>query len=212
MSETLKLADVVAANLPDWRMIRNALYATFTTGKFTAGLAFVQQIADAAEAANHHPDLTLTYPRVEVRLNSHDAGGVTDRDLSLARAISDLAAQAGHQADTQQTVVQMGLDTHDLVTLSPFWAAILDGKADGDEIFAGDRSPDVWFQESEQLPEPPPQRWHPDIWVPHDRAEERIKAALDAGGTLASDSNAPSYWVLADPDGNKVCICTNLER
>lgn len=212
MSETLKLSDVLAANLPDWRMIRNALYATFKTGRFTAGLAFVQQIADAAEAANHHPDLTLTYPRVEIKLNSHDVGGVTDRDLSLARVISDLAAKAGHQADIQHTVVDMGLDTHDGARLARFWAAVLDGKAEGDEISASGRAPGVWFQPSEQLPEPPPQRWHPDVWVPHDQAEERIKAALDAGGSLFDDSFAPAYWVLADPDGNKVCICTNMER
>jgi 4a-hydroxytetrahydrobiopterin dehydratase len=212
MSERLKLADVIAADLPDWRMIQNALYATFKTGKFTAGLALVQQIADAAEAANHHPDLTLTYPRVRVKLNSHDVGGVTDRDLALARTISGLAANAGHAADTQHTIVDLGLDTHDGTRLARFWAAILDGKEDGEDVVTGERSPDIWFQQSEQLPEPPPQRWHPDVWVPHDRPEERIKAALDAGGTLVDDSQAPAFWVLADPDGNRVCICTNLER
>ena len=95
MSETLKLADVLAANLPDWRMIRNALYATFKTGKFTAGLAFVQRITDAAESANHHPDLTLTYPEVAVTLSSHDVGGITSRDIDLARTISDHAAELG---------------------------------------------------------------------------------------------------------------------
>ena len=44
--------------------------------------------------------------------------------------------------------------------------------------------------------------------VPHDVAQERIKAALDAGGTLVSDERAPAFWVLADADGNKACICT----
>lgn len=218
MSDRLKLADVLAADLPDWRMIQNALYATYETGGFTTGLALVQQIAEAAEAANHHPDVTLTYPRVEVKLNSHDVGGITDRDLALARTISELARQAGHRADTRHTVVELGLDTHDGPALARFWAAILDAKVEGEgegedaTVSAGTYVPDVWFQQSVRLPEPPPQRWHPDVWVPQDRAEERITAARDAGGTLVDDSHAPSFWVLADPDGNKVCICTNLGR
>jgi 4a-hydroxytetrahydrobiopterin dehydratase len=48
--------------------------------------------------------------------------------------------------------------------------------------------------------------------VPHDVAEARIAAALAAGGTLVSDAEAPSYWVLADADGNKACICTWQDR
>lgn len=216
MSDRLKLADVLAADLSDWRMIQHALYATFQTGGFNPGLALVQQIAEAAEGANHHPDVTLSYPRVEVKLSSHDVAGVTDRDVALARTISELAQQAGHRADTRHTVVEFGLDTHEGPALERFWVAILDGKVEGEgedeAVTAGPYVPDVWFQQSERLPEPPPQRWHPDVWVPHDRAEERIEAALDAGGTLVDASNAPSFWVLADPDGNKVCICTNQGR
>lgn len=216
MSDRLTIADVLAADLPDWRMIQNALYATFATGDFAAGLALVQQIADAAESANHHPDLTLTYPRVEVKLSSHDVGGVTGRDLRLARTVSDLARQAGHAAETRHTVVEFGLDTHDGAPLIPFWAAILDGQLgkDGEDVYVvtGPHVPDVWFQQADLLSEVPTQRWHPDVWVPHDGAEERIKAALDAGGRLVDDTNAPSFWVLADPDENRVCICTNLDR
>lgn len=211
MSERLKINDVLAADLPDWRMIQNALHAAFKTGSFTAGLSLLQQITEAAEAANHHPDVTLTYPRVAVKLNSHDVGGVTDRDLDLAEKISELAAAAGHAAVTEHTIVDLGLDTHDGASLAPFWAAVLDGKVDGDEVLTGPGSPDVWFQQSEDTGTPS-QRWHPDVWVAHDAAEARIKAALDAGGTLVSDDQAPSFWVLADPQGNRVCICTNLER
>lgn len=214
MSHRLTLTDVLAADLPDWRMIRATLHATYRTGDFAAGLALLQQVAAAAETVDHHPDLTLTYPRLEVMLTSHDVGGVTERDLALARTISDLAASAGHVAYTRHTVVEFGLDTHQGATLGRFWAAILDGAAEGEDgaVVAGPEVPDVWFQSSEPLPEPPVQRWHPDVWVPHDAPEERIKAALDAGGTLVDDTNAPSFWILADPDGNKVCICTNLGR
>jgi len=52
----------------------------------------VAAIAEAAERLNHHPDLTLTYSAVGVELSSHDAGGVTDRDLDLAHLIDAAAA------------------------------------------------------------------------------------------------------------------------
>jgi 4a-hydroxytetrahydrobiopterin dehydratase len=48
--------------------------------------------------------------------------------------------------------------------------------------------------------------------VPHDEAERRLAAVLAAGGRLVSDAEAPSYWVIEDPDGNRSCICTPLDR
>ena len=83
------------ADLPDWRMGDNALHTRYDTGNFAAGLRLVNAIGEAAEAANHHPDLDLRYPYLDVTLSSHDAGKVTDRDLSLAKRISELAAQQG---------------------------------------------------------------------------------------------------------------------
>lgn len=51
-----------------------------------------------------------------------------------------------------------------------------------------------------------------DVWVPHDQAEARIAAAIGAGGRLVSDERAPAWWVLADAEGNEVCVCTALTR
>ena len=67
--------------------------------------------------------------------------------------------------------------------------------------------PAIWFQ---QMDEPRPQRnrIHFDITVPHDQAEARIAAAIAAGGHLVSDDQAPAFTVLADPEGNEVCVCT----
>jgi 4a-hydroxytetrahydrobiopterin dehydratase len=69
----------------------------------------------------------------------------------------------------------------------------------------------VWFQ---QMDEPRPQRnrIHFDIDVPHDEVEERLVAALGAGGTLVSDGQAPAFWVLADAEGNEACLCTWQNR
>lgn len=88
-------AEIADAALADWRQDGDTLTARFATGDFATGLELVGRIGADAEKANHHPDLTLTYPEVTVTLSSHDVGGVTSRDLELARAISEHAAQLG---------------------------------------------------------------------------------------------------------------------
>ncbi len=65
----------------------------------------------------------------------------------------------------------------------------------------------MWFQETETHDEPR-QRFHLDIHVPREVAERRVRAALEAGGVLVTDGYAPSFWVLADAEGNKACVCT----
>src|SRR6202012_4996283 len=75
----------------------------------------------------------------------------------------------------------------------------------------GAQGPTIWFQ---QMDEPRRQRnrIHFDVVVPHDETERRIQATLDAGGRLINDSEAPAFWVLADPEGNEACVCTWLGR
>jgi 4a-hydroxytetrahydrobiopterin dehydratase len=63
---------------------------TFPTADFATGLDFVNRIGQLAEAAGHHPDLTLTYATVVVNLTTHDAGAVTSQDLDLAAQINNL--------------------------------------------------------------------------------------------------------------------------
>jgi 4a-hydroxytetrahydrobiopterin dehydratase len=65
----------------------------------------------------------------------------------------------------------------------------------------------LWFQDSDAR-EPDRQRFHLDITVPPDQARARIDAAVAAGGTVVSTDRAPAVTVIADPEGNHVCICT----
>src|SRR5688572_4810428 len=88
---SLTVEQIEAANLGDWRPIGPALQTRFRTGDFATGLRLVNRIGEAAEEANHHPDLDLRYPHLNVRLSSHDVFGITDRDVALARRISELA-------------------------------------------------------------------------------------------------------------------------
>lgn len=57
-------------------------------------------------------------------------------------------------------------------------------------------------------PRPQRNRLHLDVAVPHDVAEHRVRAALEAGGHLVTDAYAPTWWVLADAEGNEVCLTT----
>jgi 4a-hydroxytetrahydrobiopterin dehydratase len=207
---------ILDAGLDDWRLLAQGLHARFRTGSFVAGLRFVTAVTDAAEQTNHHPDVTLTYPSVDLKLISHDVGRVTERDLDLARRISQIAHDQGIGADPAvPALLELALDTADIAAVGPFWAALLTGRADavdGDDVVdPTGQLPLLWFQHTDTH-EIPRQRFHLDVWVPHDTAEQRIAAAVAAGGRVVDDSNGPSFVVLADAEGNRACVCTCLER
>jgi 4a-hydroxytetrahydrobiopterin dehydratase len=67
------------------------------------------------------------------------------------------------------------------------------------------RRASIWFQPTEAH-EVPRQRWHLDLPIPPEVVEERIAAAIEAGGQLVDDTAAPAYWVLADPQGDGACL------
>jgi 4a-hydroxytetrahydrobiopterin dehydratase len=199
------------AGLDDWRVLLRTLQASFRTGSMAKGMELAARIAAAADEADHHPDLTITYPRVHALLTTHSAGGLTTRDVELARAISAIAADLSVPADPAAvTQLEIAVDALDIAKVQAFWEAVLGYEAtkDGDEsVDPHGRGATFWYQ---QMDAPPPQRnrIHIDVTVPHDVAQQRIDAALAAGGTLVSDAAAPSFWVLADPEGNEACICT----
>ena len=198
-----------------WRVVLGRLRATFATGTFTRGIVLAERIGRIAEEANHHPDIDLRYPSVHVSLVSHDAGGLTERDVDLARRISDLADELGIEADVAAPqILEIAIDALDIPAVRPFWKAVLgydDGPAGTDAandlVDGAGIGPAVWFQ---QMDEPRPQRnrVHLDVTVPHDVAEGRVRAAIEAGGHLVSDARAPAFWVLADAEGNEACVCT----
>jgi 4a-hydroxytetrahydrobiopterin dehydratase len=215
-NRVLSFAEVEAAGLTDWRQLFEALRTRFKTGGFNQGLELVTRIAELADEADHHPDVDLRYPHVNVAIVSHDVFAVTARDIDLARAISAAAAELGIEADPMaNAVVEIALDTWDHTEIKPFWAAVL-GLVDSPET---DRAvydpsgsqPTLWFQRTTPHAEPR-QRFHLDIRVPPEVADARIAAALAAGGVLVSDAQAPRFTVLADAQGNKVCVTTGLDR
>ncbi|QWC85491.1 4a-hydroxytetrahydrobiopterin dehydratase [Nocardioidaceae bacterium] len=79
------------AELADWTWKDDHLLGAFEPEGFSAGARFALQVAAAADAMNHHPDIDLRYGEVTIRLTSHDVGGVSERDTTLARRISEIA-------------------------------------------------------------------------------------------------------------------------
>ena len=74
-------------DLPGWSLDGKAIVKEYKLPSFRAAIAFIDRIADRAEAADHHPELTNVYDKVRVALSTHSAGGVTDKDLALARDV-----------------------------------------------------------------------------------------------------------------------------
>lgn len=78
------------ASHPGWALEEGALVRTFAFKDFLAALGFVNRVGDAAEHAAHHPDIDIRYNKVRLALVSHDAGGITAKDFSLAASIDKL--------------------------------------------------------------------------------------------------------------------------
>lgn len=90
-----KLSDLeirrALGSLPGWTRKGDALTKTYSFGRFGDGIRFVQQVAGVADGMNHHPDIDIRYTSVTFSLSTHDAGGITQRDFDLAKAIENAA-------------------------------------------------------------------------------------------------------------------------
>jgi 4a-hydroxytetrahydrobiopterin dehydratase len=76
--------------LPDWVIDRHKLYRQFLFKDFVEAFGFMSRVALLAEAMNHHPEWSNVYNRVDIHLTSHDAGGISERDFTLAGRINRL--------------------------------------------------------------------------------------------------------------------------
>lgn len=77
-------------NLKEWHFKENAIEKDFKFKNFNQALGFIVQVGTLAEKMNHHPELFNVYNKVNIRLNTHDSGGVTSKDFELATQIEGL--------------------------------------------------------------------------------------------------------------------------
>jgi 4a-hydroxytetrahydrobiopterin dehydratase len=209
MAETLTRAEA-QERAPQWRLLLGRLMLSVRFPDFASALGFVDAVGAIAEEQDHHPEVDLRWGRVVLAVSSHDAGGITDRDIRLAHAVDAIVDEhAGRVEPTRLTELEVAIDTLDAGAIRPFWAAVLGVEPDGSGALVDPvrRLPSLWFQQLD-APRPDRNRIHLDVTVAHDEAEARVAAALDAGGRMVSDAAAPRFWVLADADGNEACVCT----
>lgn len=92
MSDRLSDAEIDAglASMAGWRRSGAAIHKTYQLASFPAAVAFVTQVAFLAEAAAHHPDIDIRWRKVTLTLTTHDAGGLSAKDLALAAQIDEI--------------------------------------------------------------------------------------------------------------------------
>jgi 4a-hydroxytetrahydrobiopterin dehydratase len=203
-----------ADGVEDWRILGEGACTYFRTRSFAAGARLVQAISQLAGLDDHRPDVDLQHTGVTVRLITitDDYYGLSQRDVELARRIPAVARELGVTADPSAVqTVQVTIDALVSAEVLPFWRAVLGyrdrGPGGEDLIDPHGRGAPLWLQRME-APRPQRNRIHIDVWVPHDQAEARVAAAIAAGGRLVTDQHAPTWWTLADAEGNEVDVCT----
>ncbi len=221
MTTRVSAAEFTALGLEDWRVIRSGVEANFSCGSFTEAGRFAADLARLCDERDHHASIDLRYPDlVHVMCTTHFLHTLTDRDVELARAISEIARERGFRSTPQDSmVVEIAIDAMDISAVLPFWQAVLgyvpEHSAEGEQATAimdpEGLGPSVWFQQLD-APRTDRNRIHLDVDVPSDVAEERVAAAIAAGGRLVSDAEAKAFWVLADAEGNEACVCTWQDR
>lgn len=221
---------IAAADLKDWRKLAQGLHARYLVDDFSAGAKFFAAVAEVSDEMNHHPRALIGYGYVDLELVTHeaiyrdDAGKehvvewVTQKDVDLARRITQIADDHGLEAEPASvSEIELGLDTARSAIIAPVWAAVLTGSADSqgrgtpsDEIRdATARVPNLWFGGAQDL-DAERQRFHVEVYVALEAVEQRVAAAVAAGGTVLDDSDSPRLTVIADQDGNRGVLCVDV--
>jgi 4a-hydroxytetrahydrobiopterin dehydratase len=222
-----RTASSTAVEALGWRHLLGTLAATVPVASLAQAVGVgAAVVAACGPDADDHLRIDLRPDRVELSVQTRALGGVTEVDVELVRAVTsalaDLgAAPAGATSAQLARPVQMlelAVDALDIPAVRPFWQAVLalvndpaDPGPTGGLVDPAGQLPTVWFQQMD-APRPQRNRIHLDITVSHDEGAARVRAALDAGGRLVSDSAARAFWVLADAEGNEVCVCTWQDR
>ncbi|HEY0716473.1 MAG TPA: VOC family protein [Streptosporangiaceae bacterium] len=211
-----------------WRYAVGVIRTSVLVGSMTQAADVARVVVGAAGDDGGSLSVDLRPDRVVLTLQSRQHGGTGPREIAAAHRISAAARGLGLVTDPEigsgaprtVQVLEIAIDALDIAAIRPFWRAVLgyadEPGGDGSDPGAGladpvGQGPALWFQQMDEA-RPQRNRIHLDVVVPHDETRHRIQTALDAGGRLVYDAEAPAFWVLADPEGNEACVCTWLGR
>lgn len=199
---------LAAADVDDWVVLHGGATAVFRVSSLGDGARFADALARLPGVEGAGVLITLADGQVSVRL-TRGIERLEPRHVELARAISTVARQQHAVADRSRVQeVQLAVAAHPRTVDVGFWRAVLGYAelADDNAVDPLGHGSTVWLQELDEA-KPLRHAMHVDVSVAREHAEARLAAALAAGGRIVDDSNAPAHWILADPAGNRVCLC-----
>jgi 4a-hydroxytetrahydrobiopterin dehydratase len=196
-----------AEGIGDWVVLHGGAAAVFVLPSLTAAVRLAQPVAGVPGFEESGALLTVSDTRLSVRL-TRGVERIEPHHVGLARAISEVARQHGAVADrgaVQEVQIAVAARPGELDV--GFWRAVL-----GYATLADDNGVDplghgstFWMQDLDPA-KPLRHAMHVDVSVGREYAEERLAAALAAGGRIVDESEAPAAWILSDRAGNRVCI------
>ena len=195
-----------AQGVEDWVVLHGGPTAAFRVGSLLEAAQLATAVA-AAPGLDERTVMSVTRNHLTVRL-TRELRGTEARHVEVARTVSKIARDHGASGDRAAVQeVQLAIAAKPDAIDLPFWRAVL-----GYAEMEGDNAIDplghgstVWMQDLD--PEKPLRHaMHVDVSVAREAIEERLAAAVAAGGRIVDESEAPGTWILADRSGNKVCI------
>jgi 4a-hydroxytetrahydrobiopterin dehydratase len=216
MSDAMTPSQFMNGAGTDWRIVSDGAVAFYSTTSLAESARFAAAIGDIEGVDGHPPAIDIRPGGVSVRTVTWraDHGGMTQRDLDLAKQVSEAADRLGLKADpTQVQSVLVIPGAPDIKAVTPFWRAILgyEPRPDSPEedlVDPGDRGPAFWFETMDEPRADGGGSIHIAVWLPYELAQARVDAALASGGRMVRDRYAPAWWTLADAYGNEVDIST----
>lgn len=196
-----------ADGLEDWVVLHGGPSAVFVTETLADAAELARAVAQLPGLEGSHVQLTIVSKRLTVRL-TREIWKIDAEHINLAREISKVAKSLGAVADPNQAQeVQFAIAAKpDAIDLT-FWKAVLgyDPMLEDNAIDPLGVSSTVWMQDIEEGKNLR-HAMHIDVSLSKESAQARVDAAVRAGGVVVDDSHAPSWWILADRSGNKVCV------
>ncbi len=196
-----------ADDLDDWVVLHGGPSAVFITDNLAAAAELARAVAEVPGLEGSNIQLAIVANRLTVRL-TRETWKIEPHHIGVAREISEIArtrgaASAPHLVQEVQVAIAAKPDAIDL----KFWRAVLgyDEMLDDNAIDPLGVSSTVWMQDIDEG-KALRHAMHLDVSLSKESAEARVEAAVKAGGVVVDGSHAPSWWILADRSGNKVCV------
>jgi 4a-hydroxytetrahydrobiopterin dehydratase len=190
----------------DWVVLHGGATAVFRVGSLVEAARLATAVAGVPGV---EPGVLMTVATdcLTVRL-TRDVWQLEPRHVEVARTISAIAATHGASSDRGAVQeVQLAIATQPESVDLGFWRSVLGYApvADDNGVDPIGHGSTVWMQELDPA-KPLRHAMHVDVSVAREHAEQRLEAALAAGGRIVDDSEAPRWWTLSDRAGNRVCI------